>query len=160
VNIWLGRAAMAAIMIISLSAGSADAQITTVISAPKRAEAKQAEAARREEVAQDSAARVTLTDMKAWVDSAAAALALRPDTGAVPADSAAAPSNVARTSPRPDSSLGNARAPAAKPAEFRDGARAPDTATAIPTLALAGGALLVLGFALRLRTLRAERQRA
>lgn len=163
-NIWLGRAATAAIISLSaasLSAAGAGAQITTVISAPKRPDAKQAEAARREEAAQDSVARVTLTNMKEWVDSAAAALALRPDTGTVPADSAAATSNVARTSPRPDSGAGNVPAPATKPAEFRDGARAPNTATAIPTLALAGGALLVLGFALRRRTtLRAARQRA
>jgi len=80
---WLGRAACAAIVVFA--AARADAQITTVMDAPKRVDAKQQAIAKREEVAQDSIARVTMTGMKEWVDSAANALAVRPDTTATPA---------------------------------------------------------------------------
>src|SRR5215210_3881102 len=74
---------------VVFGAVTADAQITTVIGSPKRDEVKQQAAARREEVAQDSIARVTMTGMKQWVDSAAASLAIRPDTGTVPASDTA-----------------------------------------------------------------------
>ena len=148
-HIWIGRAAVAAIL--TLGAARADAQITTVIAPTKRAEAKQVATARREEAARDSVARVTLTDMKAWVDSAAGALALRPDTGSVPATDTARATVVAQSVPTGDSAASVRERPAPAPAEFRDGVRAPDTATSIPALALAGGAMLVLGLLLRRR---------
>jgi hypothetical protein len=144
-------AATAALLIVS--ATSAAAQITTTIVPPKQPPAAQAAAARREAAAQDSIARVTLTDMKTWVDSAAASLALRPDTGAPVSDTAAAvpqpatPADTAHAAATP-------QRPRAEP-EFRDGARAPDTATSLPALALAGGVLIVLGAAMRRRAARA-----
>lgn len=150
-NTWFGRAATFAIVV--LGAARADAQITTVIAPSKRAEAKQQEAARAEAAAQDSVARVTLTDMKEWVDSAAASLAIRPDTGTVPAvDSAAAavaPSGAQQ--PARSDSAASPRAGTAR-GEFRDGARAPNTATDVPALALAGAVLLLLGVAIGRRS--------
>jgi len=155
VNTWLARAVTAAIVV--LGATRVDAQITTVIAPPKRAEAKHQEAARVEAVAQDSIARVTLTGMKEWVDSAAGALAIRPDTGTAPsADSAARPaSSRNRQLARSDSAA--AARPGATLGEFREGARAPNTATAVPSLALAGAVLLLLGLALGRRSSRVTR---
>ena len=143
-------AATAALLIVS--AAPAAAQITTTIVRPKQPPAEQAAAARRDAAMQDSITRVTLTDMKTWVDSAAASLALRPDTGAPATDTTAAVR-------QPTTPVDTAQAPAApqRPeaeAEFRDGARAPDTATSLPSLALAGGALIVLGALMRRRTAR------
>jgi len=153
VNTWISRAAAAAL--VGLGAARADAQITTVIAAPKRAEANAQAAARREEVAQDSIARVTLTGMKQWVDSAAASLALRPDTGTAPPE---APVQ-APAAPRADTLASPAHRPAQAP-EFRDGARAPNTATQWPAVALGGGLLLLMGLALRRRAPAVARSRS
>jgi LPXTG-motif cell wall-anchored protein len=139
----------AAALLLVIGAAEARAQITTVIGPPKRAQTTTADSARREQVAQDSVARVTLTNMKEWVDSAAHALALRPDTGTVPAETpSTAPATVPATQVplRPDSATRSRRMETAPP-EFREGARAPNTATSIPTLALVGAALVVLGVA-------------
>lgn len=150
-NICLGRAALAALL--TFGAARANAQITTVVSPPpKRNAATQQEVVRREQAAQDSVARVTLTGMTQWVDSAAAALAIRPDTGVAPA------SDTSAAQRRADVARGNVPVAAAKPAapqpradtaEFREGARAPATATPIPTLAVLGGVMVMLGFMLR-----------
>ena len=139
----------AAILALIFSPALASAQITTVISAPKRQQAAAQVAAQRETAVQDSIARVTLTGMKEWVDSAANALALRPDTGVAVADTALA----ATTRPdqqQPDSAP--RRTSMARPADtFRDGARAPNTATPWPTLAAAGLGLIAAGVVLRRR---------
>jgi len=137
------RFSAAAALLVAVGVNEARAQITTVIGPAKRAQATGADSVRRERVAQDSIARVTLTDMKQWVDSAAQALALRPDTGTAPAE---APSTVAapQIPPRPDSATVSRRMEVAPP-EFREGGRAPNTATAIPTLGVLGAALLVIG---------------
>ncbi len=84
----LGRAALAAMMIVG--AGTAKAQITTFVASPPRKiePAQQAAAQQREKVAQDSVARVAMTGMKEWVDSASAALAIRPDTVPTTSDTA------------------------------------------------------------------------
>ena len=145
-NTSLGRAACAAL--IAFGGARASAQITTVISAPpKRNEQAKLVAAQREEAAQDSIARVTLTGMKEWVDSAATALAIRPDTGTKPADTAA----TAQAQPAPAArDTGTATRRESAP-EFRDGSRAPNTATLLPTIAVTGVALLALGIALQRR---------
>jgi len=145
---YFGRAALAAMMIAG--AASANAQITTVVaSPPKRVDPAQQATAQREQAAQDSIARVTMTGMKQWVDSAAAALAIRPDTVPTTADTAVGTPRAA-TSPAARS---NSQAPtrADSTAEFRDGARAPDTATPIPAIALAGAALIAIGAAMKRR---------
>ena len=152
---WIVRAAVAAL--VGLGAARADAQITTVIATPKRAEANAQAVARREEVAQDSIARVTLTGMKQWVDSAASALALRPDTGTSPSEAPSqAPSS---SSQRRDSAATTPARPAQSP-EFRDGARAPDTATQLPAFALAGAVMVLIGLGLRRRSPTVARARA
>ena len=139
----------ATVLLSFAGAGMAKAQNTAVIIPPKRADTAAADSVRRAQVEQDSIARVTLTDMKQWVDSAAQALAVQPDTGAAPttrSDTAAAV--VAPAAPqRPDSTAQNR--PASQAAtEFRDGARAPDTATPLPTFALVGGAMVLAGIAI------------
>ncbi len=151
---WLGRAAFAAIVVFGTA--RADAQITTVMDPPKRVDVKQQAAAKREEVVQDSIARVTMTGMKEWVDSAATALAVRPDTTATP--TSASGSSAAQARPgaqRTDTATAtpNKQAP---PTEFRDGARAPNTGTPVPTVALVGAVMVLLGVALRMRPRRAE----
>jgi hypothetical protein len=146
----LGRAALAAMMIVG--AGTAKGQITTFVASPPRKTepAQQAAAQQREKVAQDSVARVAMTGMKEWVDSASAALAIRPDTVPNAADTAVGTPRVA-TAPAPKSdSSANARA-SERQSEFRNGARAPNTATPIPMIALAGVLLIVMGMALRRR---------
>ena len=146
----LGRAALAVMMIVS--AGTAKAQITTVVASPprKNAAAEQAAAQQREKITQDSVARVAMTDMKEWVDSASAALAIRPDTVASSSDTAVGNPRVA-TAPAPKSdSSANARTAGRQP-EFRNGARAPDTATPIPAIGLTGITLILTGVALKRR---------
>ena len=75
----------------------------------------------------------------------------QPDTGAAPttrSDTAAAV--VAPATPqRPDTTAQNRPSQAAT--EFRDGARAPDTATSLPSFAVVGGAMVLAGVALRRR---------
>ena len=140
--------AAAAFLLVS-GVSEARAQITTVIGPAKRAQVSPQDSARREQVAQDSIARVTLTDMKQWVDSAANALALRPDTGTAPPETpttARATATTRQEPLRPDSAM-TARRMESAPPEFREGARAPDTATSMPTLAILGAALIVLGLA-------------
>ena len=146
----LGRATLAAMLIAS--AGTAKGQITTVVAAPPRKTepAQQAAAQKRDQAAQDSVALVTMTGMKEWVDSASAALAIRPDTVPTTADtSVGTPRAATSPAPRSDSS-GTARTQQPAP-EFKDGARAPDTATPIPAIALAGVALIFVGVALKRR---------
>jgi MYXO-CTERM domain-containing protein len=146
-NTWLGRAAVAAMVVFG--AANAEAQITTVMDPPKRVDAKQQLAAKQEQVAQDSIARVTMTGMKEWVDSAANALAVRPDTSAVPANDSAATTTQQRAPQRTDSAVTTSSR--TTPTEFRDGARAPDTGTPVPTVALVGAVMLLLGVAMRRR---------
>ena len=153
-------AATAAVCILA-AATPGSAQITTTIVPRKPSERAQVEAARRDSAQQDSVARVTLTGMKEWVDSAANALAVRPDT-------AGAPSTTGVAAPPPpqdrhDSTRATTESAQEQPTaerEFREGGRAPDTATPLPTLAVAGAVLIVLGVLLRRRataTVRANR---
>ena len=119
----LGRAALAAIMIVG---ARTKAQITTFVASPPRKiePAQQAAAQQREKVAQDSVARVAMTGMKEWVDSASAALAIRPDTVPTNSDTAVGTARAATTpAPKSDSSA-RARTSERQP-EFRNGAGAP-----------------------------------
>jgi hypothetical protein len=143
------------------------AQVTTVVAPPRPAEQAKVEAARKTQAQADSVARVTMTDMKAWVDSAAMAVAsssgdraaptgtvaARPDSATRP-DSAAPVASESTVAVRdsavvPDSAAtAVAAAPAPQlPARASEGVPAPDTATPIPTVALIGGALLLIGAA-------------
>ena len=138
----------ALVALAGLGTARAEGQITTVVAQPKRVEANAQAVARRQEVAQDSVARITLTGMKQWVDSAAQSLALRPDTGTTPSETAVPAT--ASVNQRPDTSAAATARPA-QPPEFRDGAKAPDTATQLPMFALAGAVLLLTGLVLRRR---------
>ena len=146
----LGRAALAAIMIVG--AGTANAQITAVVASPPRKTelAQQVAAQQRERVVQDSVARVAMTGMKEWVDSASAALAIRPDTVPTAADTALGTPRTA-TAPAPQSDSAASARSSERSSEFRDGARAPDTATPIPTIGLAGVLLILMGVAMKRR---------
>ena len=158
---WLGRGTFAAIVVFG--AATAEAQITTVIETPKRTTvAAQQAAARREEVAQDSIARITMTGMKEWVDSAAASLAIRPDTGTVPASDTAAATrrSTQPTTQRSDSATATSGRSPVKATEFRDGARAPDTGTPVPTLAFLGALMVLAGALLRRRPTPAAARRS
>ena len=135
----------AVVALVGFGTARADGQITTVVAQPKRVEANAQAVARRAEVAQDSIARVTLTGMKQWVDSAAQSLALRPDTGTATSET---PVPATPASRKADSVSAAPSRPAATP-EFKDGARAPDTATQLPMFALGGAALVLVGLALR-----------
>lgn len=90
----------------------------------------------------DSVARVAITNMKAWVDSAAGDVVVnRTDSTGRPV---AAPGPVTSGTDR-------AAAAAESTTVFRDGARAPDTATWLPLLVLVGvgaigAGLLLLGW--------------
>ncbi len=142
----------AAAAVFSLATVSpASAQITTTIVPRKQSEQAKVETARREAAEQDSVTRVTLTGMKEWVDSAANALAVRPDTAGAPSVTGVA----APAPPRDNDSTRTAARPTQEQAteqpEFREGGRAPDTATLLPTLAVAGGVLIVLGVLIRRR---------
>ncbi len=96
----------------------------------------------QQEAAADSIARVTITNMKAWVDSAAGDIVVNR------VDSAGRP--VAATGPVTTGSTtagGNA-ATAESTKTFRDGAHAPDTATYLPLLVLVGTGALGVGVVL------------
>ena len=156
----LGRAALAAMMIVG--AGTANAQITTFVASPPRKTepAQRAAAQQREKTAQDSVARVAMTGMKEWVDSASAALAIRPDTVPTAADTAVGTPRAA-TAPAPKSDSSASARTSERPSEFTNGARAPDTATPIPAIGLAGILLIVIGAAMKRheRTVRVRARR-
>ena len=88
----------------------------------------------------DSASRVTITNMKDWVDSAAATLGVAPAPVPVPVGVA---DSLQPVPAAPQAAPTMAAPPATT--EFREGAPAPNTATPVPTLALLGLLSLVAG---------------
>lgn len=115
----------AALVIVT---GSADAQITTYVAPSRPAEATRQAIAAADSARRDSVARATMTNMRAWVDSAAG-VPVPSTVGAV--DSAA----LANDPGRPVST-------------FSDGAVAPATASPLPGLVVLGAAAFVVGAAL------------
>lgn len=117
---------------LTLAAMPAAAQFTTVVAPPKKeVPAVQAQAA---QAAADTSRRTALRDMSAWVDSVAGAPA--PVVAETVIDSAA---GAVEPTPEPQ---------AASTEKFSEGARAPDTATALPFLLLLGLTSLGAGIAL------------
>ena len=118
---------------ILMIASPAAAQFTTVVAPPKREVATASVAANPTPA--DTGRRATLQEMSAWVDSVA---------GTAPA--------VASAAQVVDSASGDVVVPRSEPApateRFADGARAPDTASVLPSLLLAGLAAMVTGAAL------------
>jgi hypothetical protein len=94
--------------------------------------------AQRQQATADSIARVTITNMKAWVDSAAGDVVVnRVDSTGRPV-AATGPVTAGATTDR-------SAAPAESTMTFRDGARAPDTATYLPLLLLIGTGAIGVG---------------
>lgn len=143
------------------SAAPAAAQFTAAVVPPKTTSAKAAPSPIAAEpepttTAPTQEAQKTLSSMKAWVDSAAIALANEPATQ--PESTTAAPATAAPTETTQRGKQQKAGAPPAKVNEshgevstFRNGARAPATATPLPALALLGVASLIAGALLRRR---------
>jgi hypothetical protein len=132
------------LLVLALFAGlpaTASAQFTTFIAPHSKA----ADSAKTAVVAQqraqaDSVMRIQLTNMKAWVDSAAG-VAPAPTTAA---DSLASSAGALAKPAKPDSSPAPRRRPDSA-SVLRDGARAPDTASKLPLLALVGVITLSVG---------------
>jgi hypothetical protein len=122
-----------------LAAPTASAQFTGVVTPPPRPAPPAELVARAGDVIADTTAAARMTDMKAWVDSAAVAVAAQ-----APQDTATPPVVIetpAAAAPPPQEDV---------PA-FREGAPAPDTATPLPALLALGAGLFAGGFALRRR---------
>jgi len=123
------------------------AQFTTYVATPRKAAVDTGKPKSPATVAKaraDSASRMSLTNMKAWVDSAAGRSAPAPTV----ADTALA--NVDTTTLPPRQST----APSRGTTTFSNGAIAPNTATSLPTLLVIGALMLASGlllFRLRLR---------
>ena len=127
----LSPAALSLIAAMVVWPAAASAQITTFIAPPRKAEPVKPAIVAEQRVRPDSVARMTLTDMKAWVDSAAG------EVTSVPADvdSTAAPVPPATETRRPPTET----------TSFSNGAIAPDTASPLPFLLIAGSVCLILG---------------
>ena len=125
---------------LTLTASPAAAQFTAVVAPPKARPAVTADAAAQATpgARSDSAGRTALTDMRAWVDSAA---------GVTAPDSAAAHNAMADSSRNVASAAGEVTNTPQTPAAnaVGDGTRAPDTATMLPAIAFAGLAMLAAG---------------
>ena len=125
---------------LALSSATASAQFTTVTRpAPRVAAAIDSAPIRAQ---RDSVARVALTDLKTWVDSAANIATVRDDSVMDAADTAAI---VARTPARQTPE-------ARRTTAFSEGAVAPATASPLPMLALLGLTALGVGAFLLRRT--------
>jgi hypothetical protein len=114
---------------LMFGATAAGAQITTYIAPPRAPKPTAQMVASADSARKDSVAKVAMTNMKAWVDSAAG-VPVPQHVGTV--DSSALVNDPGR--------------PAAT--TFSDGAVAPATASDLPTIALMGAFALVIGGAL------------
>lgn len=128
------RAALLILALAALVPASASAQFTTFVAPPRpnADSAKAATVALRAEA--DSIAHTTLTDMKAWVDSAAGVVETPVDTTTIPVETRTATTTTT---------------------SFENGAVAPATASILPLLALLGLASLSLGIVMLARRPRA-----
>ena len=145
------RQAFRVALALTLTATPAAAQFTAVVQPPKARPAATADAAAQATpgARSDSAGRTALTDMRAWVDSAA---------GVIAPDSTSAADSTKRDSSHVWTSSAGAVVPADSTPVARDagdGTRAPDTATMLPAIAALGAGLLVAGAWLLRRPARA-----
>jgi hypothetical protein len=114
---------------LMLSAGVANAQITTYIAPPSPPKPTAAMVASADSARKDSVATAAMTNMKVWVDSAAG-VAVPSTVGTI--DSAALVNDPGR--------------PVAT--TFSDGTVAPATASELPTLLVVGALFVLVGTAL------------
>jgi hypothetical protein len=119
----------------TLLPATAAGQFTTFVTPPRQRVDSAPATPAQKAAAADSVARVAITNMKAWVDSAAG------DVVVNRVDSAGRP--VAATGPVTSGAATPARTEST--AVFRDGARAPDTATWLPLLVLIGTGAIGVG---------------
>jgi len=125
------RAALAGLALM-VGANAANAQITTYVAHPRSMLKTPAMVAAADSSTRDSVAAVAMTNMKAWVDSAA---------GVTVPGSVGLPDTTTRetTTPVADRPVATT---------FSDGSVAPATASRLPTLALLGLGALAVGAAL------------
>ena len=118
-----------ALVLIALFPAVASAQFTTFVPPVAKTDSVKAAAVAQTRAARDSITHTTLTNMKAWVDSAAGTVATTTDTMAAATTSAP----------------GSAAASSSGTTSFSNGAIAPNTASPLPLIALVGLAALSLG---------------
>ena len=127
--------------LLTLCSFEASAQFTGVVAAPRPKAVVTADSTPKTVVeARDSVAKINLTNMKDWVDSAASSLGVPPAPAVTDTVAKTAPVVAAPTIPAPTPAT-----PASGTTEFREGAAAPNTATPIPLLAMLGLSSLVAG---------------
>lgn len=129
---------------LTLTASPAAAQFTAVVAPPKARPAATSDAAEQATpgARSDSAGRTALSDMRAWVDSAAGVTA--PDSDAARDAVRDSTRDSSRTTAGAAGEVTNTpQAPTASAQS--DGTRAPNTATMLPAIALAGLAMLAAG---------------
>jgi hypothetical protein len=127
------------VLTVLLAVPSASAQFTGLVTPPPRPAPPVELVAQAGDVSTDTTAAARMSDMKAWVDSAAVAVAAQ-----APQDTATPPVVVetpAAAEPAPQEDV----------TAFREGAPAPSTATVLPALLLLGAGLVAGGAALRRR---------
>ena len=115
---------------------SASAQFTTVVAPPPAQKQAIAIADAKAAVPRDTAHRATMQSMSAWVDSVAGTPAPVVVTDSAPGDVALSSDSAVVSAPRNEES-GTTR--------FADGARAPNTASPLPFILVAGLGALLLG---------------
>ena len=129
-----------------LTPAALSAQFTTFVAPPRKVAVDSAPKTVAAKARADSVARMSLTDMKTWVDSAAGTstqVASATDTTLASANAAA---------PASPASSGNARTTTT----FSNGAIAPNTASPLPAYLVAGLASFSAGLFLLRRRRRAE----
>lgn len=119
-----------ALVLIAVFPAVASAQFTTFVPPVAKTDSVKAAAVAQTQAARDSITHTTLTNMKAWVDSAAGTVATTTDTMA------------AGTTPVPGTT---SAASTSATTSFSNGALAPNTASPLPLIALVGLAALSLG---------------
>ena len=122
-----------AVAALILAANALNAQITTYIAPPRAKLANPQMVAAADSVRRDSVQQATMTNMKAWVDSAAG-VTVPSHVGEV--DSAALANDPGRPIATPTPNVTTT---------FSDGTVAPATASALPEIALVGAVVLILG---------------
>ncbi|HEX6537460.1 MAG TPA: hypothetical protein VF041_22960 [Gemmatimonadaceae bacterium] len=140
-------------LVIVCAASPAAAQFTAAVVPPERVVVKDTttpkDSARKARVVLEQ----RMSDMKAWVDSAAVALASRPDSVPPETTVVRAESTVAapvRASPDSVTAVASGEVVDERSGttKFRPGAPAPETATPLPLFAVAGATMLALGLLL------------
>jgi hypothetical protein len=134
------------------AASPAAAQFTTAVVPPEVKPKKDTVATRADSMRKEQLKLADrMKDMKAWVDSAALALAAQPSPQA--ADTSSASQAAAGTTRKGErvtaTAAGEVSGSRNETTRFKDGARAPATATQLPLLVLLGVGATLAGVALR-----------